>query len=103
MHKIIARRLRSFPFYSFFVDSRSVGITLLMCTALSLILTNLGSIGVAYHDFWLKEISFFHQLSLPSNLLHFVNDALMAIFFFHVGIEIKREAIVGELMTYVPF
>ena len=100
MHKIIARRLKSFPFYSFFVDSRSVGITLLMCTALSLILTNSGSIGVTYHDFWLKDISFFQHLNLPSNLLHFVNDALMAIFFFHVGIEIKREAIVGELSSF---
>ena len=99
MHKVIARRLRSFPFYKFFVDSRSVGITLLMCTGLSLILTNLGSVGVIYHDFWLKEITFFSQLRLPSNLLHFVNDALMAVFFFHVGIEIKREAIVGELSS----
>ncbi|MDD4729905.1 MAG: hypothetical protein PHN55_14295, partial [Dysgonamonadaceae bacterium] len=69
MHKIIARRLRNFPFYSFFVDSRSVGLTLLMCTALSLILTNLGSVGVFYHDLWLKEIPFFQQLNLPSNLL----------------------------------
>lgn len=100
MHKIIVRRFRSFPFYSFFVDSRSVGITLLVCTGLSLILTNLGSVGVAYHDFWLKEIPFFQKLYLPSNLLHFVNDALMAIFFFHVGIEIKREAIVGELSSF---
>ena len=60
----------------------------------------MGAIGVAYHDFWLKEFSFFHQFSLPSTTLHFVNDALMAIFFFHVGIEIKREAIVGELSSF---
>ena len=100
MHKIIARRLRSFPYYKFFVDSRSVGITLLICTGLSLIVTNLGSVGVAYHDFWLKDISFFRQLNLPPNLLPFVNDALMAIFFFHVGIEIKREAVVGELSSF---
>lgn len=100
MHNKIARGLRRFPYYKFFVDSRSVGITLLICTVLSLILTNVGSLGVVYHDFWLKEASFFHQLNLPSCLLHFVNDALMAIFFFHVGIEIKREAIVGELSSF---
>ncbi len=100
MHKIIARRLRSFPYYKFFVDSRSVGITLLACTGLSLILTNLGSLGVLYHDVWLKDISFFSQLNLPPSLLDFVNDALMAIFFFHVGIEIKRETIVGELSSF---
>ncbi len=94
-----AKSARSFPFYNFFSDSRSIGITLLVCTGLSLLLTNLGSIGVGYHDFWLIEIPFFHKLHLPHNLLHFVNDALMAIFFFHVGIEIKRETVVGELSS----
>ena len=100
MQKTIGRKLNNFPFQNFFVDSRSVGITLLVCTGLSLIVTNLGSVGVAYHDFWLKEIPFFHLLKLPTNLLHFVNDALMAVFFFHVGIEIKREIIVGELSSF---
>ncbi|MGV8964147.1 MAG: Na+/H+ antiporter NhaA [Candidatus Saccharimonadaceae bacterium] len=87
------------PFQSFFNDSRSIGLTLLMCTGISLIVTNLGAFGISYHDFWLREIPFFHQLKLPYNLLHFVNDALMAVFFFHVGIEIKRETIVGELSS----
>ena len=100
MHKVTTRKPKGFPFYNFFVDSRSVGLTLLICTALSLIVTNLGSVGVAYHDFWLKEIPFFHQLKLPSSLIHFVNDALMAVFFFHVGIEIKRETVVGELSSF---
>ena len=90
---------RRFPFHKFFSDSRSIGLTLLACTALSLIITNLGTPGVTYHDFWLKEIPFFHQLRLPHSLLHFVNDALMAVFFFQVGIEIKRETIVGELSS----
>lgn len=89
----------SIPFHNFFSDSRSIGLTLLMCTGISLILTNLGTFGVSYHNFWLKEIPFFHQLKLPNNILHFVNDALMAIFFFQVGIEIKRETIVGELSS----
>ena len=90
---------KSFPFYNFFSDSRSIGLTLLVCTGLSLLITNLGSIGIVYHDFWLTEIPFFQKLHLPHSLLHFVNDALMAIFFFHVGIEIKRETIVGELSS----
>ncbi|HUI32912.1 MAG: Na+/H+ antiporter NhaA [Dysgonamonadaceae bacterium] len=94
-----AQRGRRFPFHKFFTDSRSIGLTLLLCTGLSLIMTNLGSMGVIYHDFWLKEIPFFHQLKLPHSLLHFVNDALMAVFFFQVGIEIKRETIVGELSS----
>lgn len=95
-----AKRVRSIPFYNFFSDSRSIGLTLLVCTGLSLIITNLGSIGIAYHDFWLIEIPFFQKIHLPHSLLHFVNDALMAIFFFHVGIEIKRETVVGELSSF---
>lgn len=90
---------RIFPFQKFFSDSRAVGITLLACTAFSLLFTNFGEVGISYHNFWLKEIPLFHQLRLPHNVLHFVNDALMAIFFFHVGIEIKREAVVGELSS----
>lgn len=80
-------------------DSRSVGVLLLLCTGLSLILTNLPQLGSAYHLFWEKEIPFFHQLHLPHTVLHFINDALMALFFFKVGMEIKREAVVGELSS----
>lgn len=99
MRNRITKRVSSFPFYGFFSDSRSIGLTLLICTGFSLLLTNLGSVGVGYHDFWLTEIPFFLQLHLPHSILHFVNDALMAIFFFHIGIEIKRETVVGELSS----
>ncbi|MBF6628581.1 MAG: Na+/H+ antiporter NhaA [Proteiniphilum sp.] len=80
-------------------DSRSLGVLLLCCTILSLIITNISGAGVLYSGFWKSEIPGFHLLHLPHTVTHFINDALMTLFFFHVAIDIKREATVGELST----
>lgn len=80
-------------------DSRSLGFLLLICTIVSLILTNINGIGTLYAGFWNREIPLFHHLHLPHTITHFINDALMTLFFFHVAIDIKREATVGELST----
>lgn len=80
-------------------DSRSLGILLLLCTFLSLLLTNVKGIGALYSNFWEISIPGFHQLHLPHTLIHFVNDALMTLFFFHVAIDIKREVTIGELSS----
>lgn len=84
---------------NFIHDSRSVGIVLLSFTIISLVLTNIPGLGLGYHNFWENHISFFDGMNLPHTVLHFINDALMAIFFFQVGLEIKREAVVGELSS----
>lgn len=93
------REGQRFTLHSFIYDSRSVGIILLACTIFSLIVTNIPALGSFYHNFWKMDIPFFHHFHLPHSVLHFINDALMAIFFFQVGMEIKREAIVGELSS----
>ncbi len=87
-------------------DSRSVGITLLVCTALSLILTNWGETGIRYLAIWNDSFSgtnahhiHFLGLELPNSLLLIINDGLMALFFFLAGMEIKREMLQGELAS----
>lgn len=94
------------PLKQFIHDSRAIGITLLSCTAVSLIAANWGSWGEAYRTMW--NISFdgtagHHAhlgfLSLPNSPLLVINDALMALFFFLAGMEIKRELVCGELAS----
>ncbi|WP_298648331.1 Na+/H+ antiporter NhaA [uncultured Proteiniphilum sp.] len=80
-------------------DSRSLGVLLLLCTLASLILTNIQGIGIHYYNFWETMIPGFHYLHLPDTIIHFVNDALMTVFFFHVAIDIKKEVTTGELSS----
>ncbi|MEI2708402.1 MAG: Na+/H+ antiporter NhaA [Chitinophagaceae bacterium] len=87
-------------------DSRSIGIILLLCTAISLIIANLPSISAGYQNFW--EHSFdgttnhhlhIGILDLPNSFILVINDFLMAFFFFLAGMEIKRELVLGELSS----
>lgn len=79
------------------VESAS-GIVLLACTALALVLANTAAAG-AYHAFWHAPVQFqFGGFTIGGELGHFfVNDVLMTVFFFVVGLEIKRELVAGEL------
>lgn len=76
-----------------FVDSeKSSGILLIICTAISLLITN-STFGTDYLSFW--QIQFF-GLSLE----HWINDGLMAIFFLLIGLELERELYSGELSNF---
>ncbi|MGE0024885.1 MAG: Na+/H+ antiporter NhaA [Hyphomicrobium sp.] len=77
----------------------SGGIVLLAAAALALLLANselAGLYGALLDTHLSVRIG---ELALDKNLLHWINDGLMAIFFFHVGLEIKRELVEGELST----
>lgn len=85
-------------FQEFAHDSRAIGILLFSCTLLSLILANL-PFGASYAAFFSLEVHFFETLYLPHSTLHWINDGFMALFFFLVGMEIKRELTIGELAS----
>jgi NhaA family Na+:H+ antiporter len=82
----------------FFIrDSRASGILLVCCTLLSMLISN-SSIGASYVAFWNVHFVWGKTThAMPSSMLHIVNDVLMSVFFFMVGMEIKRELLHGEL------
>lgn len=77
----------------FLADEAAGGILLLVGAAVAIGWANSPAAG-SYTDLWQHEVGS-GSLRLP--LVGWVNDALMAIFFFVVGLEIKRELVVGEL------
>ena len=85
---IVQQRL-SDTFNKFFDSEKSSGILLIICTVLSLLMTN-SSIGAAYLSLWQGDVG---GLSLE----HWINDGLMAIFFLLIGLELERELYNGEL------
>jgi NhaA family Na+:H+ antiporter len=77
----------------------SGGILLLAATVLALVWANLPW-GHSYFQLWETYMKIeLGNLALKESLLHWVNDGLMVIFFFLVGLEIKREVLVGELAS----
>ena len=73
------------------------GIVLLACTALALILAN-SSWSSQYAEIWETRVGFsIGGFELYKTLVHWINDGLMTIFFFLIGLEIKREIVFGEL------
>jgi NhaA family Na+:H+ antiporter len=77
----------------------SGGIVLMLSTLLAFVLAN-SAMGERVASFWDTYLTIsFGGLSLSEDLLHWVNDGLMVIFFFVVGLEIKREITVGELAS----
>jgi Na+:H+ antiporter, NhaA family len=76
-------------FNNFFHSEKSGGIILVICTGLSLLLTN-SALQDSYLSIWNYE--FAHH-----SVTHWINDGLMTIFFLLIGLELEREVYIGEL------
>ena len=85
------------PFREFFKLEASSGIMLLIAAILALVISN-GSYSDEYFSILKKYITLgTDSFGLKLSVLHWINDVLMAIFFFFVSLEIKREFLQGEL------
>ena len=79
-------------FDRFFDSEKSSGVLLIACTAFALLIAN-SPVGPDYVRFW--------QLTVGGmSLEHWINDALMAVFFLMIGLELERELYVGELSKF---
>lgn len=88
----IEPRTLSNTFNQFFDSEKSGGKLLIVCTVLSIVIAN-SPIGPDYSSFWRRNVA---GLSLEN----WINDALMAIFFLLIGLELERELYVGELSNF---
>jgi NhaA family Na+:H+ antiporter len=85
------------PFEHFIHAQTTTGVILMFMTILALILANSPFAEYYVHFFHMKIDLDVGTWEITHNLHHWINDGLMAIFFFIIGLEIKREITVGEL------
>jgi len=87
------------PFQDFAHKQSSGGILLIIATAVALVWAN-SPWGESYAALWQTKLTVgIGDFSLSKDLTHWINDGLMAVFFLVVGLEIKREVLVGELSS----
>jgi len=85
------------PFKWFFKLEAASGLVLLLAAVIALIISN-SNLSVLYFETLNKYLFIgINNFGLKLSVIHWINDALMAIFFFFVTLEIKREFLQGEL------
>lgn len=86
------------PIYLFMRQEKSAGIVLAICVIVAMALAN-SPLSTHYFEFLEQHFGFQvnGQTYLEFSVLHWINDGLMAMFFFVVGLGLKREFIGGEL------
>lgn len=94
--KVFNSQLRT-SYQSFIRNESTAGVILLVCAIIALVIANIPGLQFL-QKVWDVEASIkIGNFELGMSLLYWINDALMAVFFFVVGLEIKREMLVGEL------
>ncbi|MCS2170376.1 Na+/H+ antiporter NhaA [Scandinavium sp. TWS1a] len=84
----------------FFNNEASGGVILIIAAALAMILANSGATSHLYEAFLATPVQLkVGALEINKNMLLWINDALMAVFFLLIGLEVKRELIVGSLAS----
>lgn len=98
--------MKNYSFMSKFKKWLSSSVVLIICTVLALVCANVPVIKEWYFSLWQNTVSisignfnFFSHGGHPMSVMDVINDFLMAIFFLSVGLEIKREILVGELSS----
>jgi Na+/H+ antiporter NhaA len=92
-HPSIADKIRAMG------EARIGAMLLVIATVIAIIWANVSY--PSYHDFWETHLTIgVGDIQLDFTLHAIVNDALMAIFFFTVGLEVRREFAIGELTSW---
>lgn len=88
-----------YAFQDFMTKEALSGILLFLATLLAVIVAN-SPLGQMYYDLWHMPLGMtFGTHSISMTLTYWIDDGLMALFFLMVGLEIKREMLVGELSS----
>ena len=93
-------RYLSSPFKWFFKLEAASGLVLLISAILALIVSNSDLSNIYFETLDKYLFVGINNFGIKLSVLHWINDALMAIFFFFVTLEIKREFIEGELSNF---
>ena len=90
----------TYPLQSFISQEKSGGIVLGISVILAMVLANTG-VSEQYFNFFKHELGFVYDGKpfLNYSIHHWINDGLMSVFFFVVGLELKREIVGGELSS----
>jgi len=86
-------------FQNFISKEALSGVILFLAAVLAVVIAN-SSMSAIYYEVWDSPFGFtVGDITISMSIMHWINDGLMALFFLMIGLEIKRELIIGELSS----